>query len=66
VAYQTGSRKLLRIPEAAERLGLKPASVRFWVWTRKIEHAKIGRSVRIPEHVIERLIELGTIPAERR
>jgi excisionase family DNA binding protein len=58
--------KLLTIPQAAERLGLKPATVRFWVWTRKGEHVKIGRAVRIPEHAIERIIEQGTVPAEGR
>jgi len=58
--------RLLTIPEASDRLGLKPATVRFWIWTRKIEHVKIGRAVRIPEQAIERIIEQGTIPAEAR
>jgi excisionase family DNA binding protein len=59
-------KKLLTIPESAERSGLKPATMRFWVWTRKIEHVKIGRAVRIPEHAIERIIEQGTVPANGR
>ena len=62
---QTVTGKLLTIPEASERLGLKPATVRFWVWTRKIEHVKVGRSVRIREGTVERILEQGTIPAER-
>ena len=57
--------KLFPIPEAAERLGLKPATVRFWVWTRRIEYVKVGRAVRIPESAIQRVIEQGTVPAQR-
>jgi excisionase family DNA binding protein len=60
------TKRLLRVAEAAERLGLTPKTLRFWIWTRKIEHVKIGRAVRIPEHAIEQLIEQGTIPAEAR
>lgn len=57
--------RLLTIPEASERLGLKPATVRFWVWTRKIEVVKLGRAVRISEETIRALIERGTVPARR-
>ncbi|HEY6343229.1 MAG TPA: helix-turn-helix domain-containing protein [Bryobacteraceae bacterium] len=55
--------KLLDIPTTAERLGVKPSTVRFWIWQRKIEFVKVGRAVRIPESEIERIIERGTIPA---
>ncbi len=54
--------RLLTITEASARLGLKPATVRFWIWTRKIEHVHVGRAVRIPEHAIARIIERGTVP----
>jgi excisionase family DNA binding protein len=57
--------RLLTIPEAAQRLSLRPKTLRFWVWTRKIEFVKVGRSVRLREDAIERLIEQGTIPAKR-
>lgn len=57
--------RLLTILEASERLGLKPATVRFWIWTRKIEHVKVGRAVRVREDTIQQLIRAGTIPARR-
>ena len=40
---------LLTVAQAAERLGLKPATIRFWIWRRKIRFVRIGRAVRIPE-----------------
>lgn len=57
--------RLLTISEASERLGLKPATMRFWIWTRKIEHVKVGRAVRVREDTIEQLIQRGTVPARR-
>jgi excisionase family DNA binding protein len=56
--------RLLTIPEVAERLGLKPATVRFWIWTRKLEHVKVGRAVRVREGAVRQLIEAGTRPAK--
>ncbi len=55
--------RLLTIPEASERLGLKPATVRYWVWSGKIEYVKVGRAVRLSEQSIQKLIDRGTVPA---
>jgi excisionase family DNA binding protein len=55
--------ELLTLAEAAKRLGLRLSTIRFWVWTRKIGHVKVGRSVRVPESVVAELIERGTVPA---
>lgn len=57
--------RLLTISQASERLGLKPATMRFWIWTRKIEHVKVGGAVRIRQETIDRIIEQGTVPAQR-
>lgn len=57
--------RLLTLPQAAERLGLKVATLRFWVWQRKIETVRIGRAVRFREGTIDQLIECGTMPAKR-
>ena len=57
--------RLLTVQETADRLGLKPATVRFWIWTRKVEHVKVGRAVRIREDTVRELIDQGTIPARR-
>ena len=58
-------RRLLRIPAAAEYLGgtVTVATLRQWVWTRKIETVRIGRAVRIPVDALDELIERGTVPA---
>jgi excisionase family DNA binding protein len=57
--------QLLTLQEAAARLGLKVATLRFWVWQRKIGFVRVGRSVRIREETIERIIEQGSVPAKR-
>ncbi|MGO4885149.1 MAG: excisionase family DNA-binding protein [Bryobacteraceae bacterium] len=51
--------------EGADRLGLRVSTLRFWVWTRKIEHVKVGRAVRLREDTIQGLIDRGTVPATR-
>jgi excisionase family DNA binding protein len=55
--------KLLTLEQAAERLGLKPVTLRMWASARKIARVKIGRAVRVPESEIARIIERGLIPA---
>ena len=53
----------LTIPEAAERLGLKEATLRAWILHRKISYRKIGRAVRIPLSEVERINQESLIPA---
>jgi excisionase family DNA binding protein len=55
--------KLLTLEQAAERLGMKPVTLRMWASTRRIGRVKLGRAVRIPEGEITKLIERGLIPA---
>jgi excisionase family DNA binding protein len=55
--------ELVSILEAARRLGLRPVTIRQWAAARKIARVKLGRRVLIPAHEVERLIEIGTIPA---
>lgn len=57
--------RLLTVPEASERLGLKPSTMRFWIWTRRIDHVKIGRAVRLREDTIQDVIAQGMVPAMR-
>lgn len=55
--------RLLSVDEAAERLGVKPATIRSWILRRdKLEIVKVGRLVRITEKSIDRFIEENTIP----
>ncbi len=55
--------KLRSLPEAAERLGLSVKCLRGWVWRRSIPYIKVGRSVRISDETIQRIIDRGTMPA---
>ena len=58
--------QLLTVSETAARMSLKEATIRSWIWLRKIDYVKVGRSVRIREDTIEEIIEAGTIPAIRK
>lgn len=54
--------RMLTTQEAALQLGLSPATLRAWIWRRKIEYTRIGRAVRISEAVVNSLLERGTVP----
>lgn len=57
------SPKLLTIEQAAEFLGVKPATIRSWILKReKIEVVKVGRLIRIKESSVHEFIEKNTIP----
>lgn len=49
--------RLLRVPEAAMRLGLKESTVRRMILDKKVDVIRIGRTVSIPENFIENLIQ---------
>lgn len=57
--------KLYTIRAAAERLAIKPATLRFWIWTNRVEYIKVGRGIRISDDTIQTVIERGTVPAKR-
>jgi excisionase family DNA binding protein len=56
---------LLKVPEAASRLNLSVKTTWKMVYGRKVDVVRIGRSVRIPEESIDKLIDDGMIPADR-
>lgn len=53
------SAKLLRVEEVADVLGLRVSTVRRMVFERRVPTVKIGRSVRIPQEAIDRIIAKG-------
>lgn len=58
--------KLLRISEAAERLGLKPATIRKMLYRRELPVVRpTKRAVRIKEEDIEVLIKRHYTPARQ-
>lgn len=56
---------LLTVTEAAQRLSVKPATIRSWIFKRRhLDVVKVGRCVRITEESVERFIDVNKIPAE--
>ena len=53
------SGKLLTVFEAEQRTGRKASTWRRDIMERRISYVKIGRSVRIPEEVLDDLIAKG-------
>ncbi len=59
----TPSKQLLTVAQAADRLGLKVATIRRRILERKIPYVKLGRAVRIPVEAVEGLMAAGYRPA---
>jgi excisionase family DNA binding protein len=58
------SQKLIRLGDAAERLGVKPPTLRAWFLARRnLTWVKVGRAVCVTEESLERFINSNTIPA---
>jgi excisionase family DNA binding protein len=57
-------RRLVRLSNAADRLGVRPSTLRDWFLKRKhLDFVKAGRAVCVTEESIERFITANTIPA---
>ena len=56
--------QLLTVYEFAKALNVTPACIRRWIMERKVVTVKLGRLVRIPPDEVQRLIQIGTRPAE--
>jgi excisionase family DNA binding protein len=55
--------KLLTLRECAEQTGHRISTWRAWVLHRRVPVYRIGRSVRISEADLEKLIEQSRVPA---
>ena len=56
--------RLLTVPEVAQCLALKEATIRRMILSRKIDVVRPNaRAVRVPESVVDRIIAQGLRPA---
>lgn len=55
--------QLLTVAETAERLRLKPSTIRAWILNRRIRYVKMGGRVLIQARDIDALIEESLVPA---
>jgi excisionase family DNA binding protein len=55
--------QLLTVKQAAELLGLKVATIRAWLYRRRLPCVRCGRAVRVPADAVAQFIERNTIPA---
>ena len=54
--------RLLTVVEVAERLGVKPSTIRAWIMRReKLEFVKVGRCIRITERSVQKFIDDNTV-----
>lgn len=54
--------RLLTVPQAAIRMNVSQKTTWKMVYGRKVAVVRIGRSVRIKEDSVDRLIDNGTTP----
>ena len=54
---------LNRVPEVAEKLGISEKTVWAWIGARRLSVHRIGRSVRVSDREIERILSVGYSPA---
>lgn len=57
---------LLTVNETAERLGIRPVTVREWLARRKLPMVKVGRCVRVPSEAVAEYIQRNTIPVRAK
>ena len=57
--------KLYRVSEASEITSLSLATWRSWILHRRVEVVRLGRSVRISQEELDRIVREGTTPARR-
>ena len=58
--------RLLSVRQVAARLSLSENTIRAWIFQKKIEFYKIGRSVKIDSQEIDRVLERGRREATGR
>jgi excisionase family DNA binding protein len=51
--------RVVSIPEAARLLGLSQATIRAWVYRRRLHHVRLGRRVMIPIETVDKILSEG-------
>ncbi len=54
---------LMSVDEVATYLGLRPATIRRWVFERRLATVKLGRRVLIRRETVEELVKRNERPA---
>jgi len=57
-----GVGRLLTLRECSDRTGHRESTWRAWILHRKVPYFKVGRSIRISEADLEKLIEECRVP----
>jgi excisionase family DNA binding protein len=57
--------RYFKVPEFADELNVSPKMIWNWIAIRRLAVLHVGRSVRIPETELNRLIQEGSVPARR-
>jgi excisionase family DNA binding protein len=57
-----GAHRLKTLQQVADELNLSIHTIRAWVAQRRLRYVKLGRSVRVSEDEVERVIQLGDVP----
>ena len=52
----------LKVGEAAEALGLSVHTIRAWIASRRIQHVRLGRAIRILPSDIKKVLRSAVVP----
>jgi excisionase family DNA binding protein len=55
----------LTVRQTAERLGISVFTVRAWIGQRRMEFLRLGRSIRISQQEVQRILDENLIPAHK-
>ena len=54
-------KRLLSVDDVAEHLGVPKSTIRYWCFTKKLRHYKIGRHLKFEESDLEKFLESNLI-----
>lgn len=63
MSIDTAKKGLMTVEQFAEAVGLRPATVRQWIWLRKVPYVRVGRAIRFKPETAQQIVARGTVPA---